>query len=71
MVEVEVRIDVDVEDEKGVPAPHWSDDEREASDCNSVLMTNFVPKRSRKRREGDTAKIRFGLVRNRPTSLDD
>lgn len=48
MVEVGVRIDVDVENEKGVPAPHWSDDEREASDCNSVLMTRFVPKRSRK-----------------------
>ena len=47
-VEVEVRIDADVEDETDVPAPHWSDDEREASDCNSVLMTRFVPKRSRK-----------------------
>ena len=49
MVEVGVRIDVDVENEKGVPAPHWSDDEREASDCNSVLMTtNFVPEVGRK-----------------------
>jgi hypothetical protein len=44
MVQFEIEVDVDVEDEKGVPAQHWSDDEREASDCDLVLMTNLVPK---------------------------
>ena len=44
MVEFEFEVEVGAGDEKDVPAPHWFDDEREASDCNSVLITNLVSK---------------------------